>query len=1167
MLSNLAIASGDDNNLQSRRKLAEVRLLLARANAEFRAGRYQAALDLFKQLRSTVYGLIQPSFSPDMYRNPSLRLPDNPALFTSFMTASLDMVEKLSPATFFASNGVSTLSLPRDVQKEMAIFAGADVTAETGVKPEVSEAAHMGAEYMAGGEWRKAAAFFQLGLNAVGGDQNEETIIARGSMEMNLGAALLQAGQADKAAEALKSAETTFAQAGDKFGQSQAKINQAAALAKLGKQTEADSLLAEADNLLGASSTGAPVRPAPTRGVVTPARPLRGARLSPRAVLSVDDAISRPATLAAGASTFGEATKAPVSISPKVIQDATKAAGQAVVLRMPGKSDGWVVQDLASKIENDTAVKSKTLSVVIAGKRAELKWSAGQRIDVDKATDLFYRDRVASKDMSFVNLRYDLDSDFALRLPHLYYFTLPIALADCYHELGQHLDALASYKVAANYQFLNTHAELPMLWIRIAENARDHGDMLFRTGKPLEAVKIYEQIMTLEEDVPNAYLYTGPLKTYGDTVAALIGALDQPTALNPKLVGIVKTIRVRLRMIKAGLNFWGIPTNYFPIFKFDYLQSIATRFAQLAIQAEREYISFTARGEDEALTRLQIEQGVEMGAAEVRLAEEQLDYAQAEVDVTRENEELAAISRQNAQASRNDFADAAYEQAALDAAMQFAGGPEGYSVSYTYYSPSEGKNVTLSGSDAYKVMADAAFKKGMISRELELANMDRRIAELQQNEQLANAQRQAAEQRVDVAEHQVAVAELRQEHAQEMLDAFNDQTFTPEVWFQLGTHLRWISKSHLQRAIEVAKKMQLAYELETGFSLSVIRDAYDTNIVSGLLGADYLLKDVEYFTFHRIMQVKAKDVPIKQEFSLAALNPTGFATVFQQTGVLNFELSLQDFDRAFPGSYLRKIKKVEIVVEGLLPPGGVTGSLKNSGISRDRRKTGEVYFRLQPRETLYLSKYNPRADIGIFQPNPAVLDVFELCGTATQWTLEIPPHANDLDYATVSDVKMIVYYTAQHDLVLEPQIKATLPVSGSASAVIPFRILLPDAYYALIDTGEMTFDLRERDFAFNQVNLRVRQVAVRLARQAVADPSGVVLTVATDGRQEQDTTDATGTIRSHPVDAEPLNAIQGAPLAGSWRIAIPEAANVGFDRSTITDLALFVEYDFDYRGA
>src|SRR5262249_29248971 len=155
---------------------------------------------------------------------------------------------------------------------------------------------------------------------------------------------------------------------------------------------------------------------------------------------------------------------------------------------------------------------------------------------------------------------------------------------------------------------------------------------------------------------------------------------------------------------------------------------------------------------------------------------------------------------------------------------------------------------------------------------------------------------------------------------------------------------------------------------------------------------------------------------------------------------------------------------------------GVYGTLKNSGISRDRKQSGDVFFRIQPFETLFLSNYSPRQDVVVFQPDQRVLDVFENCGVATGWTLEIPPAANDINYQTIADVKMIIYYTAQFDTLLETKIKAGLPKTGEKNTVIPFRILFPDEYFTFIDTGELRFKLLASDFAYNEINLLVKNI-------------------------------------------------------------------------------------------
>ena len=64
-----------DSNIQVRRKLAEVKLHLARANSLFHNREFQKALDEYKVTQGLVYGLIQPSFNPDLSLNPTLTLP------------------------------------------------------------------------------------------------------------------------------------------------------------------------------------------------------------------------------------------------------------------------------------------------------------------------------------------------------------------------------------------------------------------------------------------------------------------------------------------------------------------------------------------------------------------------------------------------------------------------------------------------------------------------------------------------------------------------------------------------------------------------------------------------------------------------------------------------------------------------------------------------------------------------------------------------------------------------------------------------------------------------------------------------------------------------------------------------------------------------------------
>jgi hypothetical protein len=1179
-------------------KLSEIKLNFAKANNLFYKKKFQEALKTYQYVQGLVFQLLYPSYKPWYIYEAVHAIPVNDKLFDPILKIGGEMAVSLPPENIqTAVSYISMKSLPDDAQKYAQQYDGAGVnTVADKVSKDVRETTMLGLEFAKSGDWKQAEMFFREGLDTLGNADTPEAKIAKASLQLNLGAIHIQKGDLATARRLLTEAAEGFKGGNDVVGEGQVKLNMAAILNKEGKAGEAATLSKEASTVLHtADLSAAMLRSSPSELTAEAISTAAAATAPPGAV----GAVSQPAAAAAGTVAAGGATSTSVltgnghkemaatamgsnevksaslhaiklgtTIKPDTIYDLAASNGGGVVFRMPNKGDGWITQELEGNIEKEQKIAAKELGVLRGGQTMKFKWTDDKGLDLQNVKNTYYAQRVDLKDLAVVNIGYNAITDLAINLPHMYLYQLPVCMGDCHHYLGEYSKALSQYQTAAAYQYINTNIEVPALWIRVARNYLEWGNSFYKNNEVQKAFDTYVNVITADDKTPASPLYKDKLKGYGDQVSALIAAIADPDAstLNPDTVNIVLDVRNRLKMIHAGLDYFGFPANYFPIFKFDFLQSVASYFAEQAIQAEREYINFTARGEDEQMTREQLQQSVELSKAQVDLAQKQVEYAQSELDINNENAQLAALRLQNAKQQKQQYADVSYEITALEAATVFASGPEGYSVSYTYYSPSEGKDVTLSGSDAYKVMEDAAWRKGMLSREMELSNMDRNIAELDAGMQLANAQLNAAKVNVEVAVQQKKVAEMNVKHANELLDSFESQIFTPEIWFQLGARMMFISKTYLQRAIGIARKMQKAYELETGRALNTIKGDYNTNIISGLLSADYLLSDINYFTVDRINNSKSKDIPVKQMFSLAELNPTGFQTTFKNTGRLQFETSLSDFDLAYPGAYLRKIRKVEMVVEGLIPPGGVHGTLKNSGISRDRKKNGDLFFRIQPHETLYLSNYSPRTDVVIFQSDQRVLDVFENCGVATSWTLDIPMSANDLNYQTISDVKMIIYYTAQYDALLENNIRAALPKTGAKNMALPFRIVFPDEYFRFIDTGEMKFTLQATDFAYNEMKQIVKNISLKVVTEGMA-ASNLKFTIQQQAVNAKAVTDANGVIKSDKaVAANPLNAFIDKEVNKEWTIQLLDADNPGLDKSKIRDLFLFLEYSFTYKG-
>src|SRR5829696_7529365 len=74
-----------DSNTHTRRKLAEIKLHFARANSLFYGRQFQKALDEYKIAQGLVYGLIQPSFNPNLSLNPKLVLPILHSVFSPLL--------------------------------------------------------------------------------------------------------------------------------------------------------------------------------------------------------------------------------------------------------------------------------------------------------------------------------------------------------------------------------------------------------------------------------------------------------------------------------------------------------------------------------------------------------------------------------------------------------------------------------------------------------------------------------------------------------------------------------------------------------------------------------------------------------------------------------------------------------------------------------------------------------------------------------------------------------------------------------------------------------------------------------------------------------------------------------------------------------------------------
>jgi len=370
--------------------------------------------------------------------------------------------------------------------------------------------------------------------------------------------------------------------------------------------------------------------------------------------------------------------------------------------------------------------------------------------------------------------------------------------------------------------------------------------------------------------------------------------------------------------------------------------------------------------------------------------------------------------------------------------------------------------------------------------------------------------------------------------------------------------------------------MERAYGVETGRGLNIIRFDYDQYGAAGLLAGDYLQRDIDYFTFDRVTTTRTKQSPIKQVFSLGDSYPYAFNRL-QQTGECFFETTLAQFDQAYPGAYLQKIKNVELIIVGEVSPSGIHGTLRNIGVSSYRDGGGNIRNLVYPSDTMLLSLYEIRNDLLIFRPAGEELRLFENNGPATMWHLRLPKRANDLDLSRILDVQLVVYYEAFYSPAIEAAVRPTLPASGSASRGISLRTEFADELYYLAQQGTARLAPVPEQFPLNQTNQRKTRIYIRFAGQQPVDGANLTFRLAAPGLAAPLvlTTDAEGAVFSDP--AQPgllLNQLLNRTLFEEWTITLDPADNPGrtrmvdgqerVDLSRVRDVQFLLDYTFEY---
>ncbi|MEF7615718.1 hypothetical protein V4F39_17525 [Aquincola sp. MAHUQ-54] len=1115
----------------------DVQRRLAVANRLLASGRPAAALEDYLSLRGVIAAVLYPRIPPFVGSQADWPRLVRAGIAEAAIVKGAQMLERTPalstavPKAFGATTAMSADAGQLFAQVEQAGLADADGALAASM-------AEMQSAFEAG-DFAAAA--------------KTAAVAAKQSQDAQLRAALLhdqailmeRGGQGAKAAQVMQQSIDTFAEAKKPEPQLDAMAALAGMQARAGQADAAKATLAQADELRRKLS----VFP-----VVTGGR------------LALDQAGPTRIRPSLTATRVGPSLTAVGAVRPLPRRDTpapAPAPAEAAAAAQP--LEAGVVQLMANQAF--AARRTAKTVTVFDAKRQPVSAAVG---DGGAGMDALYATLRDTRDVALLTGYLSHHTVTVAYLGHIVGWVLPMAIGDCRAALGAYEEAEDEYLSTLGYKYLNVAVESVVLWLRLGELYLDWGDRLYRNAANVvaefDAAKaVYQKVLALDGTLDaGSPLYShptfAPMKERAALAVQKALIAGEAHDENPRVTMVLARARMQLGKIAAGLNFLGMSLHV-PPFSWEHLQNLARYFAQHAAQVEQSYIQFKSSGENETLREQQMAQQASVAAASVELERRGLAETREGVDVANAGLNYATVQRDNATEMRDRFNAVRWELQELERLQAWAGSASNDEVKLNV------KNATYYSADSKPrshVLFDLANRRAQIGHDLEAARLQNEIDAANAYRGMAQQQVEQAQARVAVAQQRVQIAALQAQYAQENLAFLKGREFSATMWYDLAREARRIAQRYQDMAVEVAVLMEKAYEAETGRDLRKIKLDYGLDQLNGLLAADALLLDIDYFSLD-FVRTKSKKAPMKQTLSLADQFPMAFDQLVRSGRAL-FETTLEHFDRRYPGFYLQKVKQVELLFVGLAGTEGVHGTLRNIGLSKFRRRDGTVADQVYPADVMPLTDYDVRQDAVVFQLSANELRLFENNGIATVWQIEVPKHSNTFELSQILDVQLVMYYDGFFDPNLERSVVAALPAQGTGTRSFALRLTAPDELFFLRSQGEARLVLDAGLLPANQADPQLRSYFLQARGPAAA---GLKLRVdwAGLGAGQLFEFDAQGN-----ADGAAFAAPTGRTLFDTLQFRVDAADNPQLvkdgvlDLAGLQDLALFVDYGFTYRG-
>ena len=220
---------------------------------------------------------------------------------------------------------------------------------------------------------------------------------------------------------------------------------------------------------------------------------------------------------------------------------------------------------------------------------------------------------------------------------------------------------------------------------------------------------------------------------------------------------------------------------------------------------------------------------------------------------------------------------------------------------------------------------------------------------------------------------------------------------------------------------------------------------------------------------------------------------------------------------------------------------------------------------------MILSRFDLRGDSFVFaSTEEQVLATFENSGVAGGWILDLPPDVNDVDFRTITNVHLVLYYDASFSEQVGSWVRAELAAASRDERMLglAIRFQYPDEFFNFQSTGELACLIDEASLPFNHTQAAVRDLYPNIETTEGVSAEGLTVSLAWGDINASAKTDANGLVVTND---DVLAEFRGRPLVGSWKLSIDRQVNEdafadGFDWPAVKNIAFFGSYTYSPRG-